>query len=137
MKHTDLLSTADHFLRTTNTRIKIQFLYNGVYGLFGDDKYRDVYSVTISRGRKRYKTLFGQSVAMSGIEAPSAYDILATLEKYDVGSFDDFCNEYDYNAFPLSEYPRIYKVWEECTKQYEALADIYNENEMNVLREIQ
>ena len=52
---------AEAFLKATNTEFKYEFLFNGKY--FCDDKeMRDVYRITLTRGRRSYTFQFGQSV---------------------------------------------------------------------------
>ena len=56
---------AEAFLKATNTEFKCEFLFNGKY--FCDDKeMRDVYRITLTRGRRSYTFQFGQSIVNSG-----------------------------------------------------------------------
>ena len=56
---------AEAFLKATNTDFKCEFLFNGKY--FCDDKeMRDVYRITLTRGRRSYTFHFGQSIVNSG-----------------------------------------------------------------------
>ena len=66
---------------------------------FEDDKdNRYIFRITLKRNKKSYTFDFGQAVA-SGNEAPSIYDVLSCLEKYDVGSYQDFCSEFGYEMY--------------------------------------
>lgn len=67
---------------------------------------------------------------------PSAYDILACLEKYDMGSFDDFCSDYGYNDLPLSDYPRVMGIYQAVSDQVRGLRRIFSAEEMDQLAEI-
>lgn len=67
---------------------------------------------------------------------PSAYDILACLEKYDVGSFKDFCDNYGYNDLPLSDYPRVMGIYQAVSDQVRGLRRIFSAEEMDQLAEI-
>lgn len=67
---------------------------------------------------------------------PSAYDILACLEKYDPDTFDNWAADMGYNDQPLSEYPNVLKVWTACVEQYRGLARMFSDAEMEQLREI-
>jgi hypothetical protein len=64
---------------------------------------------------------------------PKPYDILACLEKYDYESFEDFCSELGYDTDSRNA-ERIYNA---CKDQYLHLISLYNEEEMEMLREIQ
>ena len=56
---------AEAFLKATNTEFKYEFLFNGKY--FCDDKeMRDVYRITLTRGRRSYTFNFVQLIAGSG-----------------------------------------------------------------------
>ena len=63
---------------------------------FQDDKdYRYVFNCTLRCNGKQYTFNFGNSIQAGG-EDPTMYDILTCLEKYEVGTFDDFCGNYGY-----------------------------------------
>ena len=65
--------------------------------------------------------------------APTAYDILACLEKYDYESFEDFCSQLGYDTDSRNA-ERIYNA---CKDQYLHLISLYNEEEMEMLKDIQ
>ena len=112
--------------------MKINFSHNGEH--FADDKQnRDIYKITISKGRRSYTFKFGQSLAKSGTgEAPTAYDVLACLQKYDVGSFEDFCWEFGYNV----DSRQAEKTYKAVCKEYEKLCTIFSDEEMELMRDI-
>jgi hypothetical protein len=70
-------------------------------------------------------------------EEPDAYSILACLEKYELGSFEDFCSEFGYNDRPLSDHAKVMKIYEGCKEQYNSLEKLFSDEEMHELREIQ
>jgi len=53
------------FLKKTGAEIKVKFLKNDFH-FEGDKEKRDIYSVSIIRGKRSYKFNFGQSIAHSG-----------------------------------------------------------------------
>ena len=56
---------AEAFLKATNTEFKCEFLKHGKH--FVDDKEtRDIYRITLTRGRRSYTFNFGQLIACSG-----------------------------------------------------------------------
>jgi len=90
---------------------------------------RAIYSVSLrdKSGKKSPWTFrFGQSIADSyktysnGVRAPvrkhpKEYDILATLNIYDPGIFDDFCDELGYNRNSIKAMGKYFEeieVWE-------------------------
>ena len=56
---------ADDFLNETGIKITSEYLKTGKH--FSDDKYpRDIYTITLSRGNRKYTFTFGQSFNCSG-----------------------------------------------------------------------
>ena len=53
----------DLFLAGTGSKLDVKFLRNGKH--FDDDRYRDVYSITLSRGSRSFTFDYGQSVIKS------------------------------------------------------------------------
>lgn len=91
------------FLRETGTEVKIKFVEYAPY-FPGEKESRDIYRVTLRRcppgsARKRsYTTRFGASITDTELgQEPTAYDVLACLEKSDPGTFEEFCSEYGYS----------------------------------------
>lgn len=64
---------------------------------------------------------------------PSEYDVLACLEKYDPGTFEDFCSEFGYDEDSKTA-ERIYIA---VIKEYKDLTRIFTEEQMEELSEIQ
>ena len=64
---------------------------------------------------------------------PSEYDVLACLEKYDVGTFEDFCSEFGYDEDSRTA-ERIYIA---VIKEYKDLTRIFTAEQMEELSEIQ
>lgn len=111
--NTNYEQQGEKFLQDTHTKMEVEFLYNGFH--FDEDKEkRDVYKIILTRGNKSFVFKFGQSISNSGEKvdkkycngflvktkttrkAPTAYDVLSCLQKYDVGTFDDWCLNYGY-----------------------------------------
>lgn len=64
---------------------------------------------------------------------PDEYDVLACLEKYDPGTFEDFCSEFGYDEDSRTA-ERIYIA---VIKEYKNLTRIFTEEQMEESREIQ
>lgn len=67
---------------------------------------------------------------------PSAYDVLASLEKSPPGSFAEFCRDFGYDDQPLSTYPRVMAIYQACVEQYAALSRMFTPEQMDQLGEI-
>ncbi len=130
---------AEKFLTDTGTVLTSYYIGTRPY-FAGDKESRDVYSVTLTRGQKSYTFTYGDSIAKSQKirfgEAYrtklKAYDVLACLTKYEPESnIDDFASEYGYTK--ISEALRVYEA---VKAEYAGLASLYNEEELELLREI-
>ena len=64
---------------------------------------------------------------------PNAYSVLACLQKYDVGTFEDFCSEFGYDEDSRTA-ERVYIA---VIKEYKDLTRIFTEEQMEELCEIQ
>ena len=66
-------------------------------------------------------------------EQPTNYDILSCLQKYDIGSFEDFCNEFGYD--PDSRAAE--KTYNAVREEWLNVCRIWNDSEIEELQEIQ
>lgn len=66
-------------------------------------------------------------------EAPTSYDILACLTKYDPGTFENFCSEFGYDT----DSRKAEKIYHAVKAEYLGLCSIFSEEEMRLLSEIQ
>jgi len=94
-----------------------------------DDAKRWVFKLRLSRGRKSYTFDFGQSIA-AGEKEPTMYDVLSCLQKYEIGSFEEFCGDFGYDEDSRS----AEKTYKAVSKEYEAMSRMFTESE---LQEIQ
>lgn len=63
---------------------------------------------------------------------PTAYDVLACLQKYDVGTFDDFCSEFGYDEDSRS----AKKTYKAVVKEYDNVCKLWADEEIEQLQEI-
>jgi len=111
---------ADNFLINTGTTFKAEKIGNYYY-FDGDKVKRDVYEITLKRNKKEHTFKFGQSIFNSGpqikergrIKAPTAYDVLVYLQKYDIGTLDNFCSDFGYDTDSKKATEIYFKVQEE------------------------
>jgi len=120
----DYNKQAKDFMAKAKAIMAVKLL--GHYPYFDDDKEsRDIYEITLTRGNKTYIFKFGQSFNRSNnpnwqppirkgmtmydmekaklahkkmIQAPTEYDVLASITKYGPGTFKDFCDEFGYDT---------------------------------------
>ena len=70
------------------------------YHFVGDKERRHIFRCTLTRNGKRMSVNFGQSIVKDS-EQPDLYTVLTCLQKYEVGTFEDFCN--DLVTIPIHE----------------------------------
>lgn len=102
-----------------------------------DRMWHDKYQITLTRHHKQYRFFFyGSFYDWKNNKRPSRYDVLACIEKYDPCDFEDFCSEYGYAYEDEKQYKRVRKIYNACKEQYERLLDLFGEELMEELREI-
>lgn len=123
------------WLEATDSILSIAFDHTGKY--FPDDKEdRDIYKVRLCHCFMVYEFTFGQSIFSSTKgqrQQPSAYSILACLEKYNPGVFEDFCDERGYDT-DSRKAEKIYRV---VVDQWLQLSRMYSSDQLEALAGIQ
>lgn len=90
----------------------------------GDKEKRDIYQIRIeSKNGKQMIFKFGNSIdaTLKGL-MPSVYSIIACLQKYEVGTLQDFCNEFDYNIDSI-KHNELYKA---VCKEYSDFSSLFD-----------
>ena len=67
---------------------------------------------------------------------PNAYNILACLGKYEVGSMDDFMQEFGYEIKSAKDMANFIQIYNAVVKEYNDLCRIFTTEQMEMLREI-
>lgn len=63
---------------------------------------------------------------------PTNSSILSCLQKYEVGTFEDFCSEFDYSEDSIA----AEKTYKAVCKEYDNVCKIWNDSEIKELQEI-
>lgn len=130
MTNTNYQQQATDFLKATGTTFTASFKERGFY--FQDDKdVRDIFVCVLKNENHRFRFTFGQSINNTGI-TPTAYDVLASLTKYEVGSFENFCDEYGYNTDSRS----AYKTYKAVLKEWKNVERLFTADQIEMLQEI-
>lgn len=127
------------FLILTGTVIEFEFC--GVVDGFPFDETDSLphnhFKITLIKGEKKYTFDFYDSYSnFRNGKSPSQYDVLASLEKYDVGDMADFVDEFGYVIKDRKSFLKVEKIWHACKSQYKELTNMYTPEEMDRLREI-
>lgn len=86
------------------------------------------------KGFGRFANYKGMSYQIKKQEkAPSDYDILSALTKYDPCTFDDFCSEYGYDT----DSRKAETTYQAVRKEFTDLSKIFTEEELDQMSEIQ
>lgn len=97
----------------------------------GDEKatgYRWKYCVTIMRDGKSWSFPFYDSVMnYRKDELPNEYDVLACLQKYPVGTFEDFLWDFGYEITSNKEYKRIFKTYTAVKNEYKNVENMFGD----------
>ena len=130
------------FLKESGATMKIEFKRTRM-GFPGEDPedpktmpHRE-YKVTIERNGMSYSfDFYGSYHQYRQKEDPTEYDVLACLEKYDVGSMADFVDEFGYVIKDRKSFLTVEKIWQSCKSQYRTLKKMFGEELMEKLCEI-
>jgi len=133
------IKQANEFLSETGSFLKFEYI-----GLSSPDWARngfkhDYYSVTLGRKGERLTLPFYDSehnTKNKRKKTISAYDILCHLGYEVEENFDDFLNEFGYEITGEREYLRLKNIHLDLIDQYRQLRKMYNEDELELLREI-
>lgn len=75
----------------------------------------------------------GQNVTLIKGTVPTEYDVLACIQKDYVGTFEDFCDNFGYDADSI----KAVKTYEAVKDEYMKVCTIFNDDELEELQEIQ
>ena len=120
---------AKSFLAKANAKMTITYVCHEKNKAWGDTFTHHKYRITITTPKgSMWFYFWGNAIG----DPVREYDVLACLEKYDHGSFYDFCNEYGYDE----DSRKAEKIYKACIRQYHSLCRIFTPEQMEELREI-
>ena len=137
----DYEKSAKNFLKKADTTMRI--LQIGVVNGFPNDpsdKQKHIkYRVVLTRHEKVFDfDFYGSHADYLARKLPSEYDVLACIEKYEYPLDPwEFSREFGYEIECEDDYNRVRKIAEACREQYEGLLDLFGEELMEELEEIQ
>ena len=128
---------AKEFLTNCNATMKIEYLFEDKNKLWNDNVYRNVYRASIKTPLGLMSVKFWDSAynTKNNIE-PTEYDILACLQKYELGSLEDFASEFGYDLDAENRWntKQIYKA---VCREYEKICRCFTSEQIELLQEIQ
>ena len=132
---TDYNKQATDFLTATGTSYTAKFK-GSLHPAWDKDKLHDSFTCTLQNKQHKYRFTFYQSIAEStgtGSKLPRAYDVLSTLQKYEVGSFNDFCDDFGYD----SDSRTAFKTYKAVMKEWKNVELLFTPEQLEQLQEIQ
>ena len=136
---------AINFCEKTNTTIQAEFVGRDIPQWEERKNLHNHFLITLQRGKRSYTFDFWDSIynTEKSIKAskdflfdkfyPREYDILACIQKYDCGTFEEFCSEFGYDT----DSRKAEKIYNACVKEFTALQTLYNDEEIEEMQEIQ
>ena len=64
--------------------------------------------------------------------APTLYDVLSCLQKYEVGTFEDFCGDFGYD----NDSRTALKTYKAVVKEYDKVCSLFSNEELELLQMI-
>lgn len=124
----DYEKQAEDFLEATGTEFSVVG-YCGCATMpwHKDGMNMDKWEVRFRRNGKQWRFNFYMGLG-NNKRKPTAYDVLASIEKYDVGSFEDFCNEFGYDMFDDETGRRNadnYKLYKAVCREYKHVESMF------------
>ncbi len=111
----------DSIYHTENSSMTLEQLSTKMYSC----RFEDLTTSERIKVRNRLAKLSEDAV-------PTSYDVLSCLQKYDVGTFEDFCDEFGFDT----DSHRAEKAYIGCIKEFKDLERIFTEDQLEELREI-
>ena len=131
---TNYTKSTSNILSKMGVTFSAKFITND-YHFAGDKQTRDIFRLTLTRGKTRFSVRFGQSINEStgdGANVPTCYDLIACLTKYYPGTFENFCSEFGYNTDSRTA-ERTYKA---VLKEWRKVEAFFTSSELDILQNI-
>lgn len=113
-------------LNDNDIKVKIVYITQS-FTNWDKDNLHDQYKIILKRNRKEMQFDFWASIYQTqNNKKPNVYDVVACLEWYELGTFDDFCLNFGYDNDSI----QAFNTYTECQKQQKELFDIISEEEI-------
>lgn len=109
-------------LENLRNKIWIERNTNGKWA-FTKEEYKKIHNYSNSK----------EIIKNDNFKIPSAYSILSCLQKYEIGTFKNFCDDFGYDTDSI----KASKVYEAVTKEYLEIKTLFNDKELEEMAEIQ
>lgn len=76
---------------------------------------------------------FGEGIPKKEVIHPTAYDLLTSIQKYEVGTFENFCGDFGYDE----DSRKAERVYNSVTAEWIKVSSFFTPDELDELKEIQ
>lgn len=134
----EYVKQAKDFLESCSATMDIRFWDCRANKDWNETQLRNTYKVTIKTPKGSMTVKFWDSIANKlNNKRPTEYDILACLQKYDVGTIDEFVSEFGYEVHEWADVKRIEKTYDAVVKEYEDVCRCFTPEQIEAMQEIQ
>lgn len=92
--------------------------------------FRDMFPAEQSKARKQWKQRRNDAV-------PTEYDILACLQKYEVGSMEDFFQEFGFEIKSAKDMTNFFTTYNAVVEEYRDICRCFTPEQIEAMQEIQ
>lgn len=130
----DYEEQALRFLSSTDSSLKLKWLENTINREWNDGFRRDKWLVFLSnpRGSLGFTFWYHGNEYWPEDPAPSAYDILASIDPFIEDSYEQFCRDFGYDTYDN----KAQRIFNECRRVAEKLEEMYASEELEQLAQI-
>lgn len=121
------------FLTNCGATIKVE--YAGLATPNWDTQEHEAYHCLIETQKGAMGVLFYASLANP--QEPSEYDILACLQKYEVGEIEDFILDFGYEIKQKGDLKKIQDTYNAVVREYQDVCRCFTPEQIEQLQEIQ
>jgi hypothetical protein len=134
----EYVKQAKDFLESCNATMTITYLGKAVNKNWNEVALRNTYRVTITTPKGSMWVKFWDSINNTNTgKQPTEYDILACLQKYEVGDFEDFVSEYGYEVDDFHDKQRAKNIYYAVCVEYAKVKRCFTEEQIEEMCEIQ
>ena len=134
----EYVKQAKDFLESCNATMKITKIGCEQNNDWNDKGWHNTYRVTIKTPLGSMWVKFWDSVYNTRFgNEPNEYDILACLQKYDVGSMDDFMYEFGYEIKCTKDMTNFINTYNAVVKEYQDICRCFTDEQIEAMQEIQ
>ena len=134
----EYVKQAKDFLASCNATMKITHIGTEENADWKDNMLHNTYRVIIKTPLGKMQVKFYDSAYNTRWgNTPTEYDILACLQKYDVGTIDDFVSEFGYEVHEGADVKRIQRTYKAVVNEYKKICRCFTEEQIEAMQEIQ